>query len=67
MRRAHITSTTTRQSASDMDAWLRVGRLEYARLGERLAVVRLLAGLGARLRAPTGARVVVQAGQETTT
>ena len=72
MTRAHVTSTMTGQSASDLDAWLRVERLEYVRLGERLAVVRLLAGLGASLRTPTGvslptgASLVVQAGQETT-
>jgi hypothetical protein len=67
MTRAHVTSTTTGHSAPDMDAWLRLERLDYVRLGERLAVVRLLAGLGAQLRAPTGASLVVQAGQETTT
>jgi len=66
MTRSHVTSTTN-DSAPDMDAWLRLERLDYVRLGERLAVVRLLAGLGAQLRAPTGASLVVQAGQETTT
>ena len=63
-RGAHLAWRTARDSA-DADAWLDIERFEYVRLGEHLAVVRLLAGLGAELRPPTAAMLVLEAGPDT--
>jgi cell wall-associated NlpC family hydrolase len=59
--------TATERSLDELDAWLRVEHWHYVRLGQRLAVLRLMARLGAERRPPTGAELVVEHGQETAT
>jgi soluble lytic murein transglycosylase-like protein len=59
--------TATERSLDELDAWLRVEHWQYVRLGERLAVLRLMARLGAERRPPTGAELLVEHGQITAT
>ncbi len=55
------------QPAGDPERWLALERLDYSRVGEHWAVLRLLAGLSAELGAPAEAKLVVQRGPEATT
>jgi Transglycosylase SLT domain len=52
------------QPLSELDSWLRLERFDYSRVGQRWAVLRLLAGLGSNLGAPAQARLVVRRGAE---
>jgi Transglycosylase SLT domain len=49
---------------SELDSWLALERFDYSRVGQRWAVLRLLAGLGSNLGAPAQARLVVQPGAD---